>query len=464
MNKMKVLAGMTLGALMCAGSFAQDSGALVDALVKKGVLSSQEAEEIRTDLLKEASTTPAGKLSLASHINQLKLGGDIRMRYQYDQVSLQAPTAAQGADATQERNRYRARVRVNADYAFTDNLSAGLTLETEQGRADSSNSDLADAAWQKESVGLSRIVITYKPWSWAQVDLGKIKNPFYTTDLIWDGDINPAGVAEQIDFAKAFDLGDFGVKVVAGQFAYQANANNPFTGGGSDESSSSPWLFEQQVQLGYKFNKDVSVKVAPGFMTWTDGNIPATTGMENGYSGDNATQNLNVILIPGEVAWKAWDQPFKFYWDAAYNVTGKDRIQDTYLNPSGGTGTLTTLTNAGTNNVGTELGDNVAWLAGISVGQLKKKHDWMAEVNFRQIGLGAIDPNLTDSDFAFKRPSSQGVKVGVGYAFTDFLYGNIAYFETWDYKSNLVGNAAPIAQGGQLGGARILQIDATLKF
>ena len=63
---------------------AQDAGALVDALVKKGILNDQEAEQIRADMTRDFATTPAGKLNISNSITELKLYGDLRLRYQYD--------------------------------------------------------------------------------------------------------------------------------------------------------------------------------------------------------------------------------------------------------------------------------------------------------------------------------------------------------------------------------------------
>ena len=37
---------------------AQDSGALVEALVRKGILTNQEAEDIRADLVRESAVIP----------------------------------------------------------------------------------------------------------------------------------------------------------------------------------------------------------------------------------------------------------------------------------------------------------------------------------------------------------------------------------------------------------------------
>src|SRR5271155_2788508 len=110
---------------------AQSDGALLDALVKKGVLSDQEAEDIRASAAKEYAETPAAKLSIGDYITNLKLYGDGRYRYEYldeqPENSILARTSGLGEHAN-TTERYRYRIRIGADYTFTDNFKAGVEL------------------------------------------------------------------------------------------------------------------------------------------------------------------------------------------------------------------------------------------------------------------------------------------------------------------------------------------------
>ena len=56
---------------------AQDAGALLDLLVRKKIITDQEAEEVRGELTREAATTSAGKLKLATPITEVELYGDM---------------------------------------------------------------------------------------------------------------------------------------------------------------------------------------------------------------------------------------------------------------------------------------------------------------------------------------------------------------------------------------------------
>ncbi len=61
---------------------AQTDTALLDALVKKGVLSDQERQDIEAQDLKEYNTTAASKINLASSIKSITFYGDLRLRYE----------------------------------------------------------------------------------------------------------------------------------------------------------------------------------------------------------------------------------------------------------------------------------------------------------------------------------------------------------------------------------------------
>src|SRR5215831_4960866 len=93
---------------------AQDAGALLDLLVKKKIITDQEAEEVRAELSKQVSETSAGKWKLSTPITELELYGDIRLRYAYnggqsdDNSPLATPfpkNGTAGHDDWQERER-----------------------------------------------------------------------------------------------------------------------------------------------------------------------------------------------------------------------------------------------------------------------------------------------------------------------------------------------------------------------
>src|SRR5215510_9247930 len=84
---------------------AQDNGALLDLLVRKGLITDQEAEDVRADLIKENAATSAGKLKLSTPVTELELYGDARLRYEVRSGKTAAPDTINPPGDTFQRDR-----------------------------------------------------------------------------------------------------------------------------------------------------------------------------------------------------------------------------------------------------------------------------------------------------------------------------------------------------------------------
>jgi phosphate-selective porin len=60
---------------------AQDSGALLEVLVRKGIISDQEAEDIRADLVRDAAQPPAIATGGSSYTTRLRISGRIQAQF-----------------------------------------------------------------------------------------------------------------------------------------------------------------------------------------------------------------------------------------------------------------------------------------------------------------------------------------------------------------------------------------------
>src|SRR5207248_3516267 len=80
-----VLIAVAVGFIIGVPARAQDAGALLDLLVKKKLITDQEAEEVRGELTREAAQTSGGKWKLSQPINEIELYGDMRVRYEQRQ-------------------------------------------------------------------------------------------------------------------------------------------------------------------------------------------------------------------------------------------------------------------------------------------------------------------------------------------------------------------------------------------
>ncbi len=80
-TKTKWFALMLGAAALATAAIAQDSGALLDALVRKGILTDQEAEDIRADLVREAAQPPATATGGSNFTTRLRLSGRVQAQF-----------------------------------------------------------------------------------------------------------------------------------------------------------------------------------------------------------------------------------------------------------------------------------------------------------------------------------------------------------------------------------------------
>ena len=124
---------------------AQDAGALLDLLVKKRLITDQEAEEVRGELTREVATSSAGKLKISSPITEIELYGDMRVRYEVRTGQAGLPDRITPAGENTQRDRARYRLRLGLRGTLSDDWFFGLRLETSSNPR-STNVTFADEA------------------------------------------------------------------------------------------------------------------------------------------------------------------------------------------------------------------------------------------------------------------------------------------------------------------------------
>ncbi len=435
--KSKLLA--TLAALLCVGAaFAQDSGPLLDLLVKKGVINDQEAENLRAELTKDfTANTSAGKMNLSSSIVDFKLSGDMRMRYEYNN---QAPEIAAGGFAVKnETSRQRFRFRLNGDVTLQKGWTTGFALETGQA-SDSANQNFTGMA-DDYGVFLARAYVGWQPnLNWAFV-LGKQKNIMYTTDLRWDADINPQGLSEVYKhFIGSKDT--FEVRAMQHFMQDRAEANNV------GPNRRDAFMFENQLVYTHWFAPDnlSSAIFALGFNKYNQSTTLAADGILNSASFVGSVRAQEYVTFAGEVNWAnihGAGTAFKLYWDSSKNLDADKRAYRVY-------------------NVNPALfsSDGTAWLAGLgySAGTGKVQGDFSAKLDYREVGLTALDPNLNDSDWGFSKTNQKGYELTFVYNVTDFTTVGFKYFDTQIIQKGLTFSL------GNLDHSQELLVDLVVKF
>ncbi len=323
---------IAVGMLSALTARAQDAGALLDLLVKKHLITDQEAEEVRADLTKEAAATSAGKWKLSTPITELELYGDARVRYEIRNGETGSPNLVDPRRDTLQRNRARYRLRIGLRGQLTDDWFFGVRLETSTSPR-STNVTFGDDSgpFGKSSDGMNvgQAYLGYTGFKDLKLTAGKVANPFVTTSMVWDGDINPEGMTEQYKHTFNISLGggvastskdDKGVVTAVeseprkmtidlfanfGQFVYDdVNPDNPI--GHNGLAHTDAFLLGWQVGAKINFTKDMYFQLAPTFYNYTghgdsfNGAFSGDPDFRNG-AGDRITLNQTCHQQPARI-------------------------------------------------------------------------------------------------------------------------------------------------------------------
>jgi len=472
----------------------QDAGALLDLLVRKRLITDQEAEEVRTELVKESASTAAGKWKLSTPITEVELYGDVRLRYEYRGGRL--PDHYQFGQDIQndwyERHRERYRLRVGLRGTLADDWFFGLRLETNTDPRSTNvtfggESSGGPFAKGDDGIFVGQAYFGYTGFPDFKFTGGRMPQPLITTSMVWDDDINPEGLAEQWKHTFTFNLGGGGGEAVqsyskggyskegkgvvappAGepfklkldvfvnfaQFVYDdENPENPIgpnpttDANGSTQKIPTTDAFMLAWQIGARltFPNNVYFQLAPTVYNYT-GNGDTFNVHFQGDPGGNQTgiNSLLVFDMPMEVGWKLWNLPMRIFGDFAVNFDADDRAAA--AGHAGGGG------------------QRYAWELGLGVGQLKAKGDWEIRAWWQHSDQFSLDTNLVDSDIFDARVNIQGIAVKAGYMLADPISLNLTYSYGWrtngNYGTGGIGNI-PINPVDEY---QLLQADMSVKF
>src|SRR3954451_11885570 len=166
-------------------------------------LKQEMREEIRQDVLAQTKTEQWGdRKPVPSWVDRFTFSGDVRLRHDNDFFSsANAPPGVfrlAGVDidnTTEDRLRWRVRARINMDVNVTDHFTAGLRLVTmgDSGNPVAANQTLGNSN-RSFAAFFDRLYINFKPYDWVLFSGGKVANPFYRTDMVWDPDLNLDGI------------------------------------------------------------------------------------------------------------------------------------------------------------------------------------------------------------------------------------------------------------------------------
>lgn len=456
-TKQLMVALLTAGGLAFAGSVsAQSVDSLLDKLVDKGVLTLDEAKDLREqsdkDFNKDFNKAYASKTGLPDWVTTLKWNGDFRGRFE--------GFYSENDDFT-TRNRWRYRARLGVTAVMLENFEAGIRLGSGDIDNPSSITSGADPLSQNQSLqnnGSKKgifIDLAYAKWTplnnedwYTALTIGKMENPYVFSDMMFDGDYTPEGAGFQLS------------RTLTDKHKLLLNAGI-FVMDESSSEEDDPYMTGAQLLLNSKWSSKISSSLGVGWMTICNSDLLGSTDVPNINVGNTRemvvsgsktnyilTYDYHPVVLDASVTFKLDRAPL---YAGAFPI----KIGGEYIYNCGASSSA----------------DNYAYQVGITFGKAGKKRTWEIAYAYKWLGANAWYEELTDSDFgAYYQSSQPAMGVGSGYGAGTNVRGHIVRLAYSPYDMlTLSGKVTfselidPVPSGSESGMAR-LQIDAMLKF
>ena len=432
-TKLALFAGATALAALAPQTHAQSSDALIDKLVDKGLLTVDEAKDLRNDADKDFKTAFQAKTGMPDWVTSYKIGGDFRGRF--EQFS--------SANANLvDRTRFRYRLRVGIVANMMDNMEVGFRLgsgdasglgsQSATGGPLSNNSSMQDNFTKK----MIYIDAAYGKWTainsgdWLlSATIGKMDNPFVFTPMVFDPDLTPEGAAVQ----AGYTINDHH------SLAFNGGA---FVMDEEKASTQDPFLYGGQIILNSKWNDKLSSSVGFGALAINsakqlDHGASATTG-QTPYINQG---NTRYFYIPNGASSPVVGLKYKytpFITDASVTYA-----LDTFPMYPGAFPIK--IAGEEIHNPGAPSGKNNGFWTGITFGKSGTKKSWDLTYRYEYLESDAWYDQLVDDDngayyatthYANETGSAgymggtnvKGHMVKASYSFTDSLTFSVTCF------------------------------------
>lgn len=234
----------------------------------------QIRDEIKGEVMKEAQAEgwAAPNQRAPEWVNGLHPNADFRFRGEWDSFSRDNATdivdysainnTVGGFDflnnfnnipiinTTEDRHRLRIRARVGFDFDLGRDSMIGVKLATGDDNGPISTNQVLGGGLSKKNIWLDQGYLKLAPYKWVTALAGRFPNPFFSTDLVYDRDLNFDGALLDV---HPFN-GNTAVALRGGAFPLKFGSDNFSSLTASTQNYRSPthWLFGGQLEASQK--------------------------------------------------------------------------------------------------------------------------------------------------------------------------------------------------------------------
>lgn len=464
------------------------------------VVKNEIRDQLKQEVLAQAKSERwAQPNAIPEWLDRIKLEGDMRVRYQRDALDDNntppvgyvfpgdvpqpglgltgaATRAADLADARApfatntrlERERLRARARLGLLAKVSDSWSAGLRLATGNTTDRVSTNQTLGQNFNKYQFVVDRAYLRYEPFESLVLSGGRIPNPWFGTDLVWDEDLNFEGVSVTWkpklteSFSPYVTAGYFPVKernppggrsrALAGaqlgfQWALNSRHNLKFGAAVYDYSG-----FEGRLEPDSSFDSILQQPIES-----TYGNSVYEAGLRQRGNTlfrtnsrlDDSTNNLWGLAS----RFRPLNMTLSYDWasfDPVHVVLTADWVKNLEFDPA-------EIERRSGLRLTDARDDGYQFKLTVGMPQIRNARDWQVFAAYRYLGSDAVLDAFTDSDFGFGGTNQRGYIVGLGYG----LDRNVGLNIRWLSADSI--SSPTMAKNGRFS-SDVLQADVNLRF
>ena len=423
--------------------------------VVRDEISKQVASEVGPQVTKNVIDTAQSEgwgvpAALPDWVRRMRWNGDVRVRAQGEffaddniansYINFQTVNEKGGigragssafANTTEDRQRARYRLRVG----FDTNLGGGFSLT---GRL--ATGALKDPISPNQTLGTTNtrsvigVDLAYIEWAGnsatgrhsLQVDAGRIRNPYLSSDLVWDPDLAFEGIAStyRLGLMRDDPYAHFAYATL-GAFTVQEN-----------EINKDKWLFGGQMGLDWKFSGGSRLRVGGALYEFQN-----ISGVRNAFESDlkdySAPQwltrgntlfdirndnDINTNLFALAADYRLVNLTSNFDWRVApgYRVTAAaDVVKNIGYDVAKMQARTGFSVDARTLGYQGEIG--------FGTSSMNTAGAWRAYVGYRYLQRDAVLDGFTDSDFRLGGTDVQGYFIGADYSINPRVQARLRY-------------------------------------
>ncbi len=402
---------------------------------------------------------------------------------------------------TDRTNRFRVRARLGLQANISDTVQAAFRLASGDDNSPISTNQTLGGGLAKKSIWLDQAYLKLTPLPYANVSFGRFPNPFVSTQLLFDDDLNFDGVSGTVD-ARRFVPANTTLALTVGAFPLGFSSANFPTNADSKSGDNSRWLFSGQVKGSIRIADtfDITAAGAYHYFKSVQGQLSQPCALFNGNrqcssddlrptflrKGNTLFLTRNITADPANPLNFAQPQLLGLAFDYRIldlNLIAKVPVTDKITVEVGGNyvrnlgfkradlcrntplglpvNNITPSAGGNTNPCSAPAGDTVARFEGgnqgytvyglIGTKKPSKFGEWNVELSYRYLESDAVLDSLSDSDFHLGGTNAKGYTIGA----TMGLFKNVSLGGRW-LSANAI-SGPPLA-------IDVLQIDLQAAF